>query len=258
MDRDVRSSTPGKCPRCGMTLVANLPEPIEYPVDLQVQPPQIPSGQPVTLEFRITTPETGQPVKQFEIVHEKLFHLFLISQDLQFFAHLHPELDSDGVFRLRTTLPNPGTYRLLADFYPVGGTPQLTPKTITTAGYETPLDAAIPRLAADLAEQHAANLTAELRLDPPQPLAGKKTMLFLHLTPADGLEPYIGAWAHLLAVSDDLVDTIHDHPFIANGGPDMQFNIFFPREATYKVWIQVQRKGMVDTVAFVIPVTSLR
>ncbi len=73
-------------------------------------------------------------------------------------------------------------------------------------------------------------------------------MLFVHLTPGDGIEPYIGAWAHLLAVSDDMVDTIHEHPFIADGGPDMQFNIFFPREAMYRVWIQFQRKGVVNTL----------
>ena len=258
MDRDVRSATPGKCPRCGMTLVANLPEPIEYPVDLRVKPPQIPSGQPVTLEFQVDDPQTGDPVQQFEIVHEKLFHLFIVSQDLEYFAHVHPEFDSDSVFRLNTTLPKPGTYRLLADFYPRGGTPQLSPQTITTAGYATPLEAAIPQLRADLAPKRAENLTVELKLDPPEPLAGKKTMLFVHLSPADGLEPYIGAWAHLLAVSSDLVDTIHDHPFIANGGPDMQFNIFFPRESMYKVWIQFQRKGVVNTVAFVVPVTTLR
>jgi hypothetical protein len=257
MDRDVRSATPGKCPRCGMTLVANLPEPAEYPVDVRVDPPQIPSARPITLEFRIADPRTGAPVKQFEIVHEKLFHLFVVSQDLQYFAHVHPEFDG-AVFRLRTSLPKPGTYRLLADFYPTGGTPQLTPKTITTAGYMTTLEAGIPRLAPDLSPKPAENLEAELKLDPPQPLAGMKTMLFVHLTPAEGLEPYIGAWAHLLAVSDDLIDTIHEHPFIANGGPDMQFNIFFPREAMYRVWIQFQRKGVVNTVAFTIPVAALR
>jgi len=38
----------------------------------------------------------------------------------------------------------------------------------------------------------------------------------------------------------------------------MQFNIFFPREAAYRVWIQFQRKGVVNTVAFTIPVTALR
>src|SRR5580658_9221107 len=257
MDRDVRSKTPGKCPRCGMTLVANLPEPVEYPVELRVEPPQIPSGRPITLEFRIADPATGTPVNQFEIVHEKLFHLFIVSQDLQYFAHVHPQFDG-AVFRLETTLPKPGTYRLLADFYPTGGTPQLVPKTITTAGYTAPLEAGVPRLASDLSPKQAENLVAELKLDPPQPIAGKKTMLFVHLTPAEGLEPYIGAWAHLLAVSDDLVDTIHDHPFIADGGPDMQFNIFFPREAVYRVWIQFQRKGVVNTVAFTIPVSALR
>ena len=257
MDRDVRSQTPGKCPRCGMTLVANLPEPAAYPVDLRINPPQIPSGRPIALEFRVADPETGAPVKQFEIVHEKLFHLFIVSQDLQYFAHVHPEFDG-AVFRLNTSLPKPGTYRLLADFYPTGSTPQLVPKTITTAGYTIPLEAAIPRLAPDLSPQRGENLEVRLKLDPPQPLAGKKTMLFVRLTPAEGLEPYIGAWAHLLAVSDDLVDTIHEHPFIAGGGPDMQFNIFFPREAAYRVWIQFQRKGVVNTVAFTIPVSALR
>src|ERR1035438_6885445 len=194
------------------------------------------------------------PARGVRSVHEKLFHLFIVSQDLQYFAHVHPEFDG-AAFRLNTVLPKPGTYRLLADFYPTGGTPQLAPKNITTAGYTTPLEAAIPQLAPDLSPKRGENLEVELKLDPPQPIAGKKTMLFVHLTPAEGLEPYIGAWAHLLAVSNDLVDTIHDHPFIAGGGPDMQFNIFFPREAAYRVWIQFQRKGVVNTVAFTIPVT---
>jgi hypothetical protein len=258
MDRDVRSPTPGKCPRCGMTLMAHLPEPIEYPLGLRVVPPQIPAGRNITLEFSVTDPRTGAPVQRFEVVHEKLFHLFIVSQDLAYFAHLHPTFDADAVFRLATQLPKSGSYRLLADFYPTGGTPQFTPKTITTAGYRVPLEAGIPRLKADLSPQHGENLTAELKLDPPQPLERRKTMLFLHLAPADGLEPFIGAWAHLLAVSDDLVDTIHDHPFMANGGPDMQFNIYFPREAMYRVWIQFQRKGVVNTVAFTIPVRELR
>jgi len=257
MDRDVRSATPGKCPRCGMTLVPNLPNPIEFPVELRVDPPQIPSGRPIALEFRVADPANGAPVTQFEIVHEKLFHLFIVSQDLEYFAHLHPEFDG-AVFRLNTVLPKPGTYRLLADFFPTGGTPQLVPKTITTAGYTTPLEAAIPLLAPDLSPKRGENLTVGLKLDPPQPIAGQKTMLFVHLSPADGLEPYIGAWAHLLAVSDDLVDTIHEHPFIANGGPDMQFNIFFPREAVYRVWIQFQRKGVVNTVAFTFSAMALR
>jgi hypothetical protein len=258
MDRDVRSSKPGKCPRCGMTLVANLPEPVSYPLDLRVTPPQIPSGRDITLEFRVSDPKSGASVESFETVHEKLFHLFIVSHDLEYFAHLHPQPARAGAFDLTTRLPKPGTYRLLADFYPQGATPQLTPLTISTAGYTTPLEAAIPHLQPDLTPKHSENLEIQLKLDPPEPLAGKKTMLFVHLAPADGLEPYVGAWSHLLAVSEDLVDTIHEHPFIADGGPDMQFNIFFPREVTYRVWMQFQRNGIVNTVSFTIPVKELR
>jgi hypothetical protein len=257
MDREVRSKTPGNCPRCGMKLVPGLPMPVEYPMDFRASPPNIPAGTDITLEFRVIDPKTHRPVTQFEIVHEKLFHLFLVSYDLEFFAHLHPELLPSGWFRLRTRLPKPGAYRLLADFDPTGGTPQLAARTFSTAGYIEPLATTVRPPAANVGPQKGANLVTSLRLDPEAPIAGKKTMLFFHVDPADGLEQYIGAWAHLLAVSHDLIDTIHSHPFIADGGADLQFNLFFPRAATYRVWVQMQRKGEVNTVAFTIPVRSL-
>ena len=75
----------------------------------------------------------------------------------------------------------------------------------------------------------AANLGVSLVTEPARPLAGMKTMLFFRLEPADGLEPYLGAWGHMLAASEDLVDMIHDHPFLAEGGPQIQFNLIFPR-----------------------------
>jgi len=257
MDPEVRSSKPGRCPRCGMDLVPGIPDPLKYPVDFRAEPASIPANAPVTLFFRIHDPKTAATVSSFQVIHEKLFHLFLVSQDLAYFSHEHPVLQRDGWFRLATRLPKPGTYRLLADFDPAGGTSQLVAKTFSTANYMAPLAAAIPHLLPDLAPQKGANLTAELVTDPPRPIAGKKTLLFVKLNPADGLEQYIGAWAHLLAVSEDSIDTIHTHPFIADGGPKMQFNIFFPRAVTYRVWIQFQRKGVVNTVAFTLPVQAL-
>ena len=44
-------------------------------------------------------------------------------------------------------------------------------------------------------------------------------MLFFRVKPADGLEPYLGAWGHMLAASDDLIDLIHTHPFLADRRP---------------------------------------
>ena len=79
----------------------------------------------------------------------------------------------------------------------------------------------------------------------------------MSLDPADGLERYLGAWAHMLAASEDLIDLIHMHPFLADGGPAMQFNIIFPRSGLYRIWTQFQRENQVNTTVFTIPVASL-
>ena len=121
-----------------------------------------------------------------------------------------------------------------------------------------PLEKTIAHPAADLTPKQGPNMRVSLTVEPSPPIAGKKTMLFFKVNPAEGLEQYIGAWAHMLAVSNDLVDTIHTHPFIADGGPQLQFNVFFPREATYKIWVQFQRQGVVNTVAFTLPVEQLK
>ena len=79
-------------------------------------------------------------------------------------------------------------------------------------------------------------------------------MLF-RVTPGDGLEPYLGAWGHMLAASSDLVDMMHNHSFQAIDGrvkasKELPFSVIFPRAGTYRVWVQFQRMGVVNTVAF--------
>ena len=63
--------------------------------------------------------------------HEKLFHLFWVSHDLEVFRHEHPTLGDDGIFRIEAVFDRPGAYRLMGDFYPAGGTPQMIPMTVT-------------------------------------------------------------------------------------------------------------------------------
>ena len=66
---------------------------------------------------------------------------------------------------------------------------------------------------------------------------------------------------HMLAASFDLIEMIHIHPYLApdsSGHSDkqLQFNMTFPRAGVYRVWVQFQRKGVVNTVAFNVPVDS--
>jgi hypothetical protein len=253
MDHDIRSNKPGVCSRCGMKLVSGIPEPVEFPVDLSVAPKAPKPGSDAELTFSVRDPDNGRQIEHFEIVHEKLFHMFVISRDLEFFVHDHPVYGQDAKFRYNIKFPSSGLYRVLADFYPEGATPQLSAKTVIVPGPSQPA----PKLMRDYATKETENLHVSLTTDPPQPIAGVKTMLFFHLDPADGIEKYIGAWGHMLVASSDLIDLIHTHPFIADGGPQMQFNVYFPRPAMYRLWVQFQRKGVVNTARFDIPVQDL-
>jgi Heavy metal binding domain len=259
MDPDVRTAVPGSCARCGMKLVVGLVDPIEYALDVKLQPRVPRAGQSVELIFAVNEPNTGKPVRDFEIMHERPFHLFVVGEGLDFFLHEHPLLGPDHRFRFRTRFAKPGMYRLLCDFYPTGGTPQFLARTVLIPGPKgTPLTLAAGTLSPDLSEKKSVNIVVELALQPSVPIAGMKTLMFFRIKPADGLEKYLGSWSHLLAVSDDLVDAMHAHPFLADGGPQVQFNMIFPRARTYRVWAQFQRKGVVNTVVFDVPVSELK
>jgi hypothetical protein len=254
MDPDVRSHQPQeKCPRCGMKLVSGLPDPVEYHLDVDMKPASLRPGQKADLQFSIHDPWKLRPVTNFQLVHEKLFHLFVVSQDLEVFLHDHPTLRDDGNFHYEYAFPKAGMYRLLGDFYPDGATPQLISRTVFVSG-TAPKPVNLVR---DYSTKSAQNLQVSLETIPQQPIAGATTQMRFTVNPGEGLEKYLAAWGHMLAASDDLIDLIHQHPFIADGGPQIQFNMVFPRAKNYRVWVQFQRQGVVNTAYFDVPVKTL-
>jgi hypothetical protein len=112
-------------------------------------------------------------------------------------------------------------------------------------------------LARDYSLKDSENLQVALVTIPAEPIAGQNTQMRFQINPGEGLEKYLGAWGHMLAASDDLIDMVHQHPFIADGGPEVQFNMVFPRPRAHRVWVQFQRNGVVNTVHFDIPVKEL-
>jgi len=258
MDPEVRSNSPGVCSRCGMKLVSGVPEQVEFHMDIDVTPRPVKAGAASKISFFVHDPWKDRPVTNFQVVHEKLFHMFVVSQDLQVFLHDHPIFQPDGSFTYDYKFPKPGMYRILGDFYPDGATPQLIPKTVFVSAGGPIAAAQPPVLPRDYAPKDMENMNVTLRTDPAQPIAGMKTQMYFDLKPTDGFEKLLGAWAHMLAASDDLVDLIHTHPFIADGGPEVEFNVTFPRAKTYRVWVQFQRKGVVNTAHFDLPVEELK
>jgi heavy metal-binding protein len=254
MHPDIRTTDPARCPICGMALVAIPPPRVgEYALDVDATPSS--DGGISALRLVVREPDTGDAVSAFSTVHEKPFHLFVLSRDLAYFAHVHPEQDADGSFGIAKALP-PGEYVLIADFVPANGTPQMVQRVLATPGYRGPLFAPVS-LAAGPQEQTVDGV--RVALDTGGATALRRAALRFTFSdartgePLRDLEPYLGASAHLLIVSPDLTTAIHAHP---DGppvvGPVVTFDPVIPKAGVYKLWVQIQRRGAVVTAPFVI------
>jgi Heavy metal binding domain len=257
MHPDVRADERIACARCGMTLAPiDASAFVENGLEVDVSRGATPGV--VALSIRVL--DGGETVRDFEIVHERPFHLFVVSRDLSHFDHVHPEPGADGVFRMDLRVPRPDVYRLVGDFYPRGGVPQTVQRTIVTPGFDGPVFAAAAPLEPDAREKTVSGLRIALEAGPL--VAGRETDLsFAVVDAASGdrvtdLEPFLGAPGHLLVMSADLVDAIHSHPEEANDPARVGFTFRFPRPVRYRMWLQVQRRGVVVTVPFTVSVSE--
>src|SRR5688572_27308394 len=140
MHAEIGQAAPSTCPVCGMALVAVDDErTAPYLLDLSVAPPSVPPGRPLALRFVVRDPMSREVVRELAVVHERPFHLFLVSADLAWFDHVHPVQQSDGGFLVELRLPRAGRYQLIADFTPVGAPPQLVQRALVTEGWRGPL-----------------------------------------------------------------------------------------------------------------------
>ena len=119
MHSDYTADAKGTCPRCGMALVHAAPFDVrDYQLDFRTVPAVVKPGQKITMRFRIFHPGSGEAIKKFEVVHERQYHLFVISQNMEYFQHIHPEEQPDGTWTIDVTLPKAGYYKVLSDFMP--------------------------------------------------------------------------------------------------------------------------------------------
>jgi hypothetical protein len=273
MHADVRSPAAGKCGRCGMDLVPIPPSRHgAYHLDLGIVTAVASHAPPGTLpqfaglELRVLDPE-GALVRRFVTVHEHPLHLFVISRDLKYFRHLHPDDLSatadlfDGTFEIPSSelagIP-PGPYVAIADVLPYGGASQMLHRAFVTPRYKGPVFAPPPALQSGPSEVVVDNV--RVRVDPTLQARKTGSLRFTFLDAATGvpltdLEPFLSAPAHLLIVSADLTHAIHAHPGVKDaGGPTVSFEPLIPAPGGYKMWVQFQRRGKVSTASFVVRV----
>ena len=269
MHPDVQAKTPGTCPVCSMALIRRNPSAqTAYDLEISTSPAPVVAGRPFQLQVTVREPKTNRVVKDFTEVHEKRYHMFVISQDLEHYDHVHPEQQPDGSWSIDITVPKTGHYKIYSDFLPRGGTPQVIARSLVTAdvagehGNET-------RLTPDRELSHISDsMSVTLRLPPGGLMAGREQTLTYQIAdaasgaPVTDIEPYLGAWGHSLLISEDTSHVVHAHPSehvregpdSKGGGPELTFKATLPKPGNYRIWTQIKRRGEVSTAVFTVAV----
>ena len=239
-------------------------ETANFTAEFKTNPVQIKAGEQVDLGFTIKNPKS-ETVESLQVVHEKLIHLLIVSEDLAEFYHEHPEQQADNSFKVPFTFKNGGKYKLYADFTPNGGKQTVQNFDVTVTGnprrpYVLEADEKFEKTVDDLfvAMKPSGNL-----------LAGKTLTLNFNVLdpktkkPVTDLQKYLGELAHFVVISQDLKEFVHAHPMSPDSAHShdetateatVSAHLSFPKAGLYKIFAQFQRNGKVITVPFVVDI----
>ncbi len=228
----------------------------ELPLDVSWnfdQDPQANSKQ--TLEININD-KSGQAMEDFDVEHEKLMHLIVVSKDLSVFQHLHPEFNGNGQFTIPTKFPKGGQYKLIADVVPSGYSTSTVTEWIDVSGNakseKLVVDSSLTKVVKDKKvslefDQLTSNKDVNMTFTIQDNETGE---------PITDLQPYLGAIGHVVIVSKDGEDYLHSHPMNSadERDPKAEFMTLFPESGVYKIWGQFQHNDQIITAPFVVEV----
>jgi hypothetical protein len=205
------------------------------------------AGATTTWRFRIIGCH-GNPVRHFDRDNTKLLHLIVVRTDLSGYQHLHPTLASDGTFTIELRAARPGSYRAITDFV-IDGRKYVLGTTLTAPG---PVHTV--RLPAPALNSSIDGYNVELQR-PAQLTAGQEAQLTFRITrrgrPINDLEPYLGSYAHLVALHAPELAYSHVHPISADPASGaITFNTELSEHGAYRLFLQFQTHGHVHTAVF--------
>ncbi|MEU0271243.1 hypothetical protein [Streptomyces sp. NPDC006307] len=221
---------------------------------LALEPSALTAGAPGELRFAITDAH-GRKVTAYEREHGKELHLILASRDLTVYRHLHPVRGADGTWSAPVELPKAGDYRAFADFTPappVGGKGRGKGLTLgadlAVAGAYRPAALPAPSRVAEV-DGYRVELSGT-------PAPGRPGELTLRVTrggtPVTDLQPYLGAYGHLVALRAGDLAYLHVHPHEGPAGPEVSFTATAPSSGAYRLFLDFRHEGKVRTAAFTV------
>ncbi len=214
------------------------------------------------------TPKNGDKVvTKLEEVHEKPFHLIVVSKDLSWFSHLHPEPAGAGTLQQSMTFPFGGEFVLFSDFKPKGKPGEVASHRQKVAGPIPEIFVIREDLGPRKEDGYEVTLTpaGDVRVGKPVELSYRVKKDGKELT---DIQPYLGAGGHNVIISTDTKQYLHVHPADHHAhhggahakqtayGPELKFEAKFPQKGFFRSWIQFQHEGKVHTFAFTVNVKA--
>lgn len=203
------------------------------------------AGQAGTLSFRITGPD-GAPVTRYDDEHTMKLHLIVARADTSQYRHVHPTQAADGTWSLPWTWPAGGDYRVFTDFAPTGGPGDLVlSRAVSVSGDAAAVPIPPPSPVATV-DGYRVRLSGALST------AG--SMLTFTISedgaPVTDLDPYLGAYGHLVALRTGDLAYLHVHPQAGPPGPTVTFHAEAPSTGQYRLFLDFAHGGAVHTAVF--------
>ncbi|MET0423077.1 MAG: hypothetical protein ABW046_04345 [Actinoplanes sp.] len=206
----------------------------------------LPVGAKAPYAFRILGPD-GEAVTSYTPEHDKELHLIVVRRDLSGFQHLHPARAADGVWSLPLSVAAAGQYRVLADFRPAALDEGITLGVdVPAAGAYQPEELPPPTRTAEV-DGYTVTLAGDLE---PGRSSGLSLSVRKDGVPVTDLQPYLGAYGHLVALRAGDLAYLHVHPTSDTPGPDISFDAEVPSAGAYRLYLDFQHDGTVRTAEF--------
>src|ERR671911_312288 len=212
-----------------------IPASINYNVNVQFDPVTPQAGKPTHLSLIVTEQKVGEPIKQFDTIHDKLMHLIIVnSEDLSHFAHVHPELDKEtGIFHIAHTFQEAGKYKMWIDVKPKGAIQVLTAFPFNVEGQPVHIPTTIVSDMTSMkkvviADGHSYRVTLDFQ---PKPLIARSSVkMTFEIKDADNkpisiIEPLMAAGGHCVIIDADCHELLHIRPAEEVGDDDVAHRV---------------------------------
>jgi hypothetical protein len=214
---------------------------------------ELKAGQLTKMLMKLTKTADGAPVASddIKIAHTRRIHLLVIDPTLSDYHHIHPQpTGNSGEWAFDFTPKMDSSYRMWTDVIPTDTNKQEYIKS--DIGSTSITSHRVDKTTSALAK--IDNYSYSMNFDKPltvgQASMGKVVVTNKDGKPATNLEPVMGAFAHIVAFSEDGNSILHIHPMGAEpksdserGGPALEFHIEPEKAGFVKMFVQTRIDG---------------